>query len=61
MRASFAVTAAGLLAIVFTDASPVPDVGTLFDYVYATPAASSYQGLPGDPVTGPAGPGEPGR
>jgi hypothetical protein len=25
-------------------------MGTLFDYVYATPVASSYQGLPGDRV-----------
>ena len=37
-------------AIDYADASPVPDVGTLFDYVYATPVASSYQGLPGDRV-----------
>ena len=45
-EADKAVTA----AIDYADASPVPDLGTLFDYVYATPAASSYQGLPGDPV-----------
>ena len=45
-EADKAVTA----AIDYADASPIPDVGTLFDYVYATPAASSYQGLPGDPV-----------
>ena len=35
----------------FADASPAPDVTTLFDHVYATPAASVYRGLPGDPVT----------
>jgi pyruvate dehydrogenase E1 component subunit alpha len=34
------------------DASPAPDVATLFDHVYATPAAGMYRGLPGDPVTG---------
>jgi pyruvate dehydrogenase E1 component alpha subunit len=45
-EADKAVTA----AVDFADASPVPDVGTLFDYVYATPVASTYQGLPGDPV-----------
>ncbi len=39
-------------AIDFADASPAPDVATLFDHVYATPAASVYRGLPGDPVTG---------
>jgi pyruvate dehydrogenase E1 component alpha subunit len=37
-------------AVDYADASPAPDVGTLFDYVYATPVASTYQGLPGDPV-----------
>ena len=36
----------------FADASPAPDISTLFDHVYATPAASTYRGLPGDPVTG---------
>jgi hypothetical protein len=36
-------------------------VSTLFDYVYASPVPSIYQGLPGDPVTGPAGPAGPGR
>ena len=39
-------------AVDFADASPAPDVGTLFDHVYATPAASVYRGLPGHPVTG---------
>ena len=43
-------------AVDFADASPAPDAGTLFDYVYATPVASTYQGLPGDPVTGLGGP-----
>jgi pyruvate dehydrogenase E1 component subunit alpha len=45
-EADKAVTA----AIDYADASPVPDMGTLFDYVYATQVASSYQGLPGDRV-----------
>lgn len=39
-------------AVDFADASPPPDVTTLFDHVYATPAASMYRGLPGDPVSG---------
>jgi pyruvate dehydrogenase E1 component alpha subunit len=39
-------------AVDFADASPAPGVGTLFDHVYATPAASVCRGLPGDPVTG---------
>ena len=39
-------------ALDFADASPAPDVDSLFDHVYATPAASVYRGLPGDPVTG---------
>jgi pyruvate dehydrogenase E1 component alpha subunit len=39
-------------AVDFAEASPAPDVATLFDHVYATPAASVYRGLPGDPVTG---------
>jgi pyruvate dehydrogenase E1 component alpha subunit len=56
-EADKAVTA----AVDYADASPAPEVSTLFDYVYASPAPSIYQGLPGDPVTGPAGPAEPGR
>jgi len=39
-------------AVDFADASPAPDVTTLFDHVYATPAASMYRGLPGDPLSG---------
>ena len=46
-EAGKAVTA----AVDFADASPAPDVTTLFDHVYATPVASVYRGLPGDPVT----------
>ena len=42
-------------AVDFADASPAPDVATLFDYVYATPVANTYRGLPGDPVAGPGG------
>ena len=40
-------------AVDFADASPAPGVATLFDHVYATPAASVYRGLPGDPVIAP--------
>ena len=39
-------------AVDFADASPAPDVTTLFDHVYATPVASMYRGLPGDPLSG---------
>lgn len=39
-------------AVDYADASPAPDVATLFDYVYATPVASMFRGLPGDPVAG---------
>jgi pyruvate dehydrogenase E1 component alpha subunit len=39
-------------AVDYADASPSPDVSTLFDYVYATPVAGTYQGLPGDPAAG---------
>ena len=56
-EADKAVTA----AVDYADASPAPAVSTLFDYVYASPVPSIYQGLSGDPVTGPAGPAEPGR
>ncbi len=45
---------AAAAAVDFADASPAPSVATLFDHVYATPAASVYRGLPGDPVTAPA-------
>ncbi|MBO0770190.1 MAG: pyruvate dehydrogenase (acetyl-transferring) E1 component subunit alpha [Actinobacteria bacterium] len=41
---------AAAAAVDFADASPSPDASTLFDYVYATPVAGTYQGLPGDPV-----------
>ena len=37
----------------FADASPAPDVATLFDYVYAAPPPGMYRGLPGDPVVSP--------
>ena len=39
-------------AVDVADASPAPEVATLFDHVYASPVASVYRGLPGDPVTG---------
>ncbi|MDX3866483.1 pyruvate dehydrogenase (acetyl-transferring) E1 component subunit alpha [Streptomyces scabiei] len=35
-------------AVDFADASPPPDVATLFDHVYATEVANTYFGLPGD-------------
>ena len=41
-------------AVDFADASPAPDVATLFDYVYATPVASSYRGCPATAWSGPA-------
>ena len=59
-EADKAVTA----AVDHADASPPPDVGSLFDYVYATTVANTSRGLPGDPVTGldsPARSGQPGR
>jgi pyruvate dehydrogenase E1 component subunit alpha len=42
-------------AVDYADASPAPELSTLFDYVYASPAANIYRGLPGDPVAGPDG------
>ena len=39
-------------AVDFADASPAPDVTTLFDDVYASPPPGMYRGLPGDPVSG---------
>ncbi|MGH3190148.1 MAG: pyruvate dehydrogenase (acetyl-transferring) E1 component subunit alpha [Streptosporangiaceae bacterium] len=39
-------------ALDYADASPAPEVNTLFDFVYATPVANTYRGLPGDPVPG---------
>jgi pyruvate dehydrogenase E1 component alpha subunit len=43
-------------AVDFADASPAPELDTLFDYVYATPVANIYRGLPGDPVGAPEAP-----
>jgi len=37
-------------AAAFADASPHPDVATLFDYTYATPVANTQPRLPADPV-----------
>ncbi len=37
-------------AVAFADASPNPDVSTLFDYTYATPVANDSRRLPADPV-----------
>lgn len=44
-------------AVDFADASPEPDVATLFDHVYATPVPGLCRGLPGDPVAVPGGAG----
>lgn len=52
-EADQAVTA----AVDYADGSPPPDVATLFDYVYATPVANIYRGLPGDAVAGPSAAG----
>ncbi|MFE1754163.1 pyruvate dehydrogenase (acetyl-transferring) E1 component subunit alpha [Streptomyces anandii] len=41
-------------AVDFADASPPPDVDTLFDHQYATAVANTFRGLPGDPL--PCGP-----
>ncbi len=37
-------------AAAFADASPSPDVATLFDYTYASPVANAEGRLPGDPL-----------
>lgn len=37
-------------AVDVADHAPAPPVEALFDYVYATPVASTYRGRPGDPV-----------
>jgi len=38
----------------FAEASPMPDVSTLFDYTYATPVANDSRRLPGEPLFAPA-------
>ncbi|HLI38715.1 MAG TPA: pyruvate dehydrogenase (acetyl-transferring) E1 component subunit alpha [Streptosporangiaceae bacterium] len=45
-------SAAADAAVEFAESRPDPEVGGLFDYVYATPVANTYRGLPGDPVAG---------
>jgi len=40
-------------AVDAADRSPAPAPETLFDHVYATAVANTYQGLPGDPVVSP--------
>lgn len=42
------VTAEVAAAAAFADASPHPDVSTLFDYTYATPVANDVKRLPGE-------------
>lgn len=42
------VTAEVTAAAAFADASPHPDVATLFDYTYATPVANDSRRLPGE-------------
>jgi pyruvate dehydrogenase E1 component subunit alpha len=37
-------------AVAFAEASPHPDVSTLFDYTYATPVAGDSRRLPADPL-----------
>jgi pyruvate dehydrogenase E1 component alpha subunit len=37
-------------AVAFADASPHPDVATLFDHTYATPVSGEGRRLPADPV-----------
>jgi pyruvate dehydrogenase E1 component alpha subunit len=37
-------------AVDFAEHSPSPEPSALFDHVYATPVASMFRGLPGDPV-----------
>jgi pyruvate dehydrogenase E1 component alpha subunit len=51
-EADKAVTA----AVDFADASPAPDVTTLFDHVYASPPPGMYRGLPGGPIISGGGP-----
>ncbi|MGI5208284.1 pyruvate dehydrogenase (acetyl-transferring) E1 component subunit alpha [Spirillospora sp. CA-108201] len=46
------VTAEVEAAAAFADASPAPDVSTLFDYTYATPVPGELRRLPADPVFG---------
>ncbi len=41
---------AAAAAVDFADASPAPEVSTLFDGVYASPVPGLYRGMPGDPV-----------
>ncbi len=41
-------------AAAFAEASPTPDVATLFDYNYATPVANDSRRLPGQPLFEPA-------
>jgi pyruvate dehydrogenase E1 component alpha subunit len=38
----------------FAEASPMPDVSTLFDYTYATPVANDSRRLPGEPLFAPS-------
>lgn len=42
------VTAEVIAAAAFADASPHPDVSTLFDYTYATPVVNDSRRLPGE-------------
>ncbi|MFK0241352.1 pyruvate dehydrogenase (acetyl-transferring) E1 component subunit alpha [Microbacterium sp. NPDC090281] len=42
------ITADVAAAAAFADASPEPDVSTLFDYTYATPVPNDSRRLPGD-------------
>ena len=48
-------------AAAFAEASPTPDVTTLFDYTYATPVANDSRRLPGQPLFDPAPLPDPGE
>jgi pyruvate dehydrogenase E1 component alpha subunit len=43
-------TARAAEAAAFAEASPFPDVSTLFDYTYATPVPNDSRRLPGQPL-----------
>ncbi|WP_308466370.1 pyruvate dehydrogenase (acetyl-transferring) E1 component subunit alpha [Rathayibacter soli] len=47
-------TAIVVEAAAFAEASPFPDVSTLFDYTYATPVPNDSRRLPGQPLFDPA-------
>jgi len=54
-RLEESVTAEVAAAVSFADASPAPDVKTLFDYNYATPVPNDLKRLPAQPLFGAVG------